>query len=99
MLQHKLNVAGQSWEDKVTEVRGELSSLGIDSIIITALDEIAWLLNLRGSDIAFTPVFKSYVFISQNTAVLFVNPVLTTSAIRKHLRSDWCGQEQTVCVE
>jgi len=96
---HSLEYAGQSWEDKVTEVRGELSSLGIDSIIITALDEIAWLLNLRGSDIAFTPVFKSYVFISQNTAVLFVNPVLTTSAIRKHLRSDWCGQEQTVCVE
>ena len=79
-------------------VRTELGALGIDSMIITALDEIAWLLNLRGSDIDYTPVFKSYVFISQDTAAVFINPVLTMSAIRKHLRSDWCDQDK-ICVE
>jgi len=94
---HKMEFAGQSWQDKVTAVRSELNSLGVDSIIVTALDEIAWLLNLRGGDIDFTPVFKSYVFVSAKSAVLFVHPVITTSAIRKHLRSDWCADE--ICVE
>lgn len=97
ILIHELKYAGESWENKVRAVRTELSALGVDSIIITALDEIAWLLNLRGSDIPFTPVFKSYVFISKKKAVLFIYRVLTTSAIRKHLHSD-CHDEET-CVE
>ena len=80
-------------------MRSELAALAVDSIIVTALDEIAWLLNLRGGDISYSPLFKSYVFLSATQAVLFMHPVRTSAAIRKHLRSDWCDQEQTLCVE
>ena len=66
---------GQSWQDKIKTVRAELSELGVDAVVVTALDEIAWLLNLRGSDISYSPLFKSYVYLSLTQAILFVDPL------------------------
>ena len=42
-------------------------------MVLTALDEIAWLLNLRGDDIEYCPVFLSFMYISQKISVLYVN--------------------------
>jgi len=75
---------GQSWQDKIKTVRAELSELGVDAVVVTALDEIAWLLNLRGSDISYSPLFKSYVYLSLTQAILFVDPLKLKLACLLH---------------
>ncbi|XP_015776757.1 PREDICTED: xaa-Pro aminopeptidase 1-like, partial [Acropora digitifera] len=57
---------GKSWQEKVREVRAALAKKKADILVVTALDEIAWLLNLRGSDVVFNPVFFAYVMIKQD---------------------------------
>lgn len=57
-------------------------------LVITALDEIAWFLNLRGSDIDYNPVFFSYVIISSNKVHLFVDTEKITDEIRQHFHSE-----------
>ncbi|XP_015747248.1 PREDICTED: xaa-Pro aminopeptidase 1-like, partial [Acropora digitifera] len=57
---------GKSWQEKVQEVRAALAKKKADILVVTALDEIAWLLNLRGSDVVFNPVFFAYVMIKQD---------------------------------
>ena len=53
-------------------MREEITKKQAKALVLTALDEIAWLFNLRGSDIAYNPVFFSYAVITQDTAALFV---------------------------
>ena len=54
-------VTGRTVSDKLTDVRAQMASAGAGALIITKLDEIAWLTNLRGSDIAYNPVFEAYL--------------------------------------
>lgn len=53
-----LQFAGETWQSKIDRLRSELSETRIDAIIVTSLTEIAYVLNLRGHDIPYTPVFK-----------------------------------------
>lgn len=66
-------IAGKDWGTKVTELREEMSKKKTGTIILTALDDIAWLLNLRGSDIDFNPVFFAYCIVTTEQILLFVN--------------------------
>lgn len=63
---------GKSRYDKLTDLRKFLLLNSCDGIIIPALDEIAWLLNVRGEDIEYNPYVISYLFVSQNETVWFV---------------------------
>lgn len=63
---------GKSRYEKLTELRKFLLLKGCDSMLIPALDEIAWLLNIRGEDIEYNPYSISYLFVSQSDAVWFV---------------------------
>ena len=90
-------VAGATWQDKVAAVRAELDELEINAMMVTALDEVAWLLNIRGTDIDYMPVIKSYVFISPDEVILFANTAKLSSNIRKHFNSDGCAE--SACVE
>ncbi|KAK7081922.1 Xaa-Pro aminopeptidase 2, partial [Halocaridina rubra] len=83
---HDVTYAGRSWEEKVDDVRAEMLAQDADLIILTALDEIAWLFNLRGNDIPYNPVFRSYVTISANESNLFISPNKVTDAVRIHLK-------------
>lgn len=60
--------AGQGREDKLLWLRGEMLRLGCDAILVPALDEIAWLLNVRGSDIEYNPLVISYLLVTINSA-------------------------------
>ena len=53
--QQKINffISGKPWQEKVNDVRKEMKELDVDLMVITATDEVAWLLNLRGSDIPY----------------------------------------------
>ena len=55
---HSNFLIGLSWQEKVDKLRTELMENQFDSMVITALDEIAWLFNLRGNDVPYTPVFR-----------------------------------------
>lgn len=64
---------GESYENKLKRLQEELAKSNSSSILLSALDEIAWLLNLRGSDIQYNPVFYSYLIINKSDVKLFTN--------------------------
>ncbi len=66
--------AGESVDSKLTRVRAEIRKAGAEAMVISALDEIAWLLNIRGNDVEFNPVVISYVLLEQEKCTLFVEP-------------------------
>ena len=70
-----MKFTGKSWEDKVKEMREQMKLKKANVLILSALDDVAWVLNLRGSDIQFNPVFFSYVVITQTRVYLFVNEI------------------------
>ncbi|CAL1270903.1 unnamed protein product [Larinioides sclopetarius] len=82
---HEVKYTGQPWEEKVKKLREILADKGANGTVITALDEIAWLFNLRGNDIADTPLFKAYSFISSNQIRLYIKPLKLTPEVEKHL--------------
>lgn len=62
-----------STTEKLTQVRAKLHEQGANAHLIASLDDIAWLTNLRGADVAFNPVFLAYLWIEQDRAILFVD--------------------------
>ncbi|KAF4529186.1 hypothetical protein B566_EDAN017660, partial [Ephemera danica] len=69
---HALKYAGEAWESKVQRVRAKLKELGAEAQVITALDEVAWLLNIRGVDAPFVPVVRAYVLLAQDTIDMYI---------------------------
>ncbi len=63
--------AGRSREEKLDGVREQMRIRKADVLLLTALDEIAWLLNLRGNDVAYTPVFMAYLVVEEERACLY----------------------------
>jgi len=80
------NVTGASVADKLSSVRKEMGEAGADQLVLTKLDEIAWVTNLRGSDISFNPVFESYLVIDMERARCFVRTT-PPGALREALAS------------
>ncbi|KZT61641.1 Creatinase/aminopeptidase [Calocera cornea HHB12733] len=85
VIVHEVQYAGKSSSEKIKEVREYLTKNNFSAMVVSMLDEVAWLFNLRGSDIAFNPVFFAYAFITDNKAVLFVEPAQLTDEVRAHL--------------
>lgn len=82
---HPLKYAGESAADKIHRLLGKARENGCDAMLLTALDEIAWTLNLRGNDVECNPVFVSYLLLSDRQNVLFVNPAKVSNEVREHL--------------
>ncbi len=78
---------GMSAEDKLSAVRGKMSDLGADTFVITALDEIAWLLNLRGGDVQYCPVFLSYMILYRDRAHLYIQKGVVSPDIEQKLKA------------
>lgn len=76
---------GKSREEKLREIRGQMQAEGADVLLLTALDEIAWLLNLRGNDVQCTPVFMAYMLLTQTQARLFVHEKILSEELREKL--------------
>ncbi|NLZ73678.1 MAG: aminopeptidase P family protein [Bacteroidales bacterium] len=85
---YPLEQSGQSTQDKLKEIRKKLQEKETESIIVTALDEIAWCLNLRGEDIAYTPVFISYLLITLEQVFLFIDPSKITTQVQEYLNQN-----------
>lgn len=71
---HDMAHAGVSSIEKIAMIRAILEKEQIDALFVSALDEIAWTLNLRGNDIKCNPLFISYLYISDHKTILFIDP-------------------------
>ncbi|MEM6764531.1 MAG: aminopeptidase P family protein [Bacteroidota bacterium] len=69
IFEHDIAFAGVERADKLSQVREQMNT---DYLLLTALDQIAWILNLRGQDISFNPVFFSYLLIGPEEGTLFI---------------------------
>ncbi|MFK7906001.1 MAG: aminopeptidase P family N-terminal domain-containing protein [Chitinophagales bacterium] len=88
IFRHELQYCGKSSRDKLQELRTFLKEQKADFQLISSLDDIAWLFNIRGSDVAYNPVVYSFALVSEEKAILFVNPKKIPSAIVKDLQSE-----------
>ncbi|KAK3202245.1 hypothetical protein GRF29_161g613079 [Pseudopithomyces chartarum] len=80
-----LQYSGRSFEDKIADIRKELDKKKSLGFVASMLDEIAWLYNLRGSDIPYNPVFFSYAVVTPTEATLYVDESKLTSEVKEHL--------------
>ena len=85
---HPLEYSGESTSSKMSRVRKHLLDCGADGLLVTALDEIAWVLNLRGSDVHCNPVFVSYLLISPENITLYINNVKLPEEVKAYLVSE-----------
>ena len=83
-----LQYAGESAQSKLHRIRKALRQQHADGMLMCALDDIAWTLNLRGDDVHCNPVFVSYLLISSQKATLFVNPDKLTDEVKGYLHNE-----------
>lgn len=77
--------AGKAASEKIADLRCQMAKCHADLHIITTLDDIVWLLNIRGNDIPCNPVVLSYLAVTMDELVLFVNPKAVTDEVRAYL--------------
>ncbi len=85
---HDDSFAGESRTAKFQRVREQLQQHGAQAQLVTALDEVAWLCNLRGSDVAYNPVAICYALITQEAVCLFIDPRKLSDAVRATLSAE-----------
>ncbi|WCJ43144.1 Aminopeptidase P2 [Euphorbia peplus] len=83
---HDLKYAGVNVVSKLSSLRSELLEAGASAIVISMLDEIAWLLNLRGGDVPHSPVTYAYLIVEIDGAKLFVDNSKVTPEVLSHLK-------------
>ena len=88
MFEMPIELSGKSTEDKLIDINKMLHKAGADCPILSALDEVAWTFNIRGTDVAYNPVVISYAFVSEKESVLFVNPKKIPAEIAEHLKKE-----------
>lgn len=77
--------SGKSIKDKIADVRAEMKKEGADIHILTSLYDIAWLLNVRGNDIAYVPVVLSYLALTEDECIWFVQEDALTNEVKSYL--------------
>ncbi len=82
---HELQYAGEDAVSKISRIRKALRSQHADGMLVSSLDCIAWVLNMRGSDVHCNPVFVSYLLITSQTATLFVDSRKLDDAVKNYL--------------
>ncbi|KAK7367443.1 hypothetical protein VNO80_09455 [Phaseolus coccineus] len=85
VIVHPLKFAGRSVADKLKDLRKRLRQEQARGIIFTALDEVAWLYNIRGSDVAYCPVVHAFAIVTANTAFIYVDKRKVSVEVQAHL--------------
>ena len=80
--------AGMSFTEKLSAVRQAMEAAGADSLLLSALDEIAWLLNIRGNDVHCNPVVVSYLLIEKDKVNYFVQPQKVTPELAEYFSAN-----------
>ena len=85
---YPLEYAGEATHDKIGRIRRALRERHADGMLMAALDDIAWTLNLRGTDVHCNPVFVSYLLISSQTVTLYINKVKLPADVLAYLKAE-----------
>ena len=85
---YPLEYAGESCHDKIDRIRQALREKHADGMLMSALDDIAWTLNLRGADVHCNPVFVSYLLISSQSVTLYINKVKLSPEVMVYLKAE-----------
>ena len=83
-----LQYAGESCHEKIARIRQALRQKHADGMLMSALDDIAWTLNLRGTDVHCNPVFVAYLLISSKDVTLYINKVKLTPEVETYLKAE-----------
>jgi Xaa-Pro aminopeptidase len=81
-----LEFTGKKYQEKIEDLRKELDKKNAAAFVVSMLDEIAWLFNLRGSDIPYNPVFFSYALITPSKATLYIDESKLPEDAKEHLQ-------------
>jgi Xaa-Pro aminopeptidase len=85
---HPVKFAGEPARQKIDRVLAEAGKSGADAVWISTLDTIAWLFNIRGSDVPYNPVAVSHAFLSHGQAILFIDKDKITPAAADHFQNE-----------
>jgi Xaa-Pro aminopeptidase len=85
VILHEVKYTGKTREEKLAEVAKEMKAMGADHYVISGLDDIAWLLNIRGRDVKCNPLTISYVVISEGKCNLFIDDRKLSGEVRAEL--------------
>ncbi|XP_063700008.1 xaa-Pro aminopeptidase ApepP-like [Culicoides brevitarsis] len=85
---HSLEYSGRNSSSKIQSIRDELKKNQAEAIFLTALDDIAWLFNLRATDVKNTPVFYSYALVSDKIVQLYLHKNRFTKLIEDHFKAE-----------
>ncbi len=88
IFEHDVKYTGASRAEKLSIVRKELSKIRCESILLTALDDIAWLFNIRSNDVECNPVTIAYAIVHSNSAVLYIDDIKINTTIKTALKKD-----------
>lgn len=72
---HELKYSGEATADKISKILNAINQKGADSILVSALDELAWTLNLRGSDVKYNPVVTAFLYLGKENSTLFIDEI------------------------
>ncbi len=85
---HDIKYAGRSFTEKLSMVRKEMEAANAESLLLPALDEIAWLLNIRGNDVHCNPVVVSYLLIEKDEVHYFIHPQKLTAELTSYFSAN-----------
>jgi Xaa-Pro aminopeptidase len=88
---YPLEYAGEPARDKIARIRQALRQQHADGMLMAALDDIAWTLNLRGTDVHCNPVFVGYLLISSKDVTLYINKVKLSPEVIAYLKAEGVG--------
>lgn len=88
IFEHKEEYTGEKTISKIKRVLENAKKQGADSTFISALDEIAWTLNIRGNDVPFNPVVTSFLFLAESHSTLFINKEKVNKETLEYLNSN-----------
>ncbi|MFO7850909.1 MAG: aminopeptidase P family protein [Bacteroidota bacterium] len=87
-FEHPLSFAGKSRKEKIDDVRKRMKKMGADYHLLTSLDDIAWLLNIRGGDVKFSPLFTAFSIVGQQNLLLFADIEKIPASLQQKLEDD-----------
>ncbi len=88
IYEHDVKFAGKSRVEKITEIREEMEAQSVDQHLVTTLDDIAWVFNIRGRDVEFNPVTVAFAIISLESTTLFIDNKKVPPELKTILESD-----------
>ncbi len=86
--EYELKYAGESRQEKITRIKQAVKMQGCDAHLLSTLDDIAWLLNIRGNDIAYNTFFLSYLLLKELETIFFINETKVPASLQQQLKND-----------